>query len=91
MAYGPTNNVVEYELSEHIVVDGVTITGDGDTESPLVFTGKIPGNANSAAVGYEGVIRYRTDATNSYVDMCMKTGVNTYAWVNILTNTWSET
>jgi hypothetical protein len=46
MAYGPTNNVVEYELSEHVVVDGVTITGDGDTESPLVFTGNIPSNAN---------------------------------------------
>jgi hypothetical protein len=91
MAYGPTNNVVEYELSEHVVIDGVTITGDGDTESPLTYTGLIPGNANSAAIGYEGVIRYRTDTTNSYVDMCMKTGANTYAWVNILTNTWSET
>ena len=89
MAYGPTNSVVEYELSEHVVVDGVTIAGDGDTESPLANTGKILNNANSAAVGYEGVIRYRTDATNSYVDVCMKTGTNTYAWVNILTNTWS--
>jgi hypothetical protein len=36
-----------------------------------------------------GCFRYRTDATNSYVDVCMQTGASTYVWVNIKTNTWS--
>jgi hypothetical protein len=36
-----------------------------------------------------GCLRYRADATNSYVDMCMQTGSTTYEWVNIKTNTWS--
>tara|TARA_R110000751_G_scaffold9752_2_gene36010 strand:+ start:23 stop:3190 length:3168 start_codon:yes stop_codon:yes gene_type:complete len=36
----------------------------------------------------EGTMRYRKDANNSYVDMCMQTGSSTYAWVNIKTNNW---
>ena len=54
------------------VVGGIRIADDTDTES-----------TNKA-----GTLRYRTDANNSYVDMCMQTGASTYAWVNIKTNTW---
>lgn len=89
MSYGPQNHTTIVELSEHVVTDGTTITGNGDTESQLVATHKIATNENEAGVGYEGVLRYRTSGTNSYVDMCMKTGASTYAWVNIVTNTWS--
>jgi len=35
-----------------------------------------------------GTFRYRTSGNNSYVDMCMQTGASTYAWVNIVTNSW---
>ena len=35
-----------------------------------------------------GTLRYYTSGNNSYVDMCMQTGAATYAWVNIVTNSW---
>jgi hypothetical protein len=35
-----------------------------------------------------GTFRYYTSGNNSYVDMCMQTGAATYAWVNIVTNSW---
>jgi len=35
-----------------------------------------------------GTFRYRTSGNNSYVDMCMQTGASTYAWVNVVTNSW---
>ena len=44
-----------------------------------------PDTASAALVG---TLRYRTSLNNSYVDMCMQTGATTYAWVNIVSNTW---
>ena len=47
--------------------------------------------ANDTAVAWAGKVgtfRYRTSGNNSYVDMCMQTGASTYAWVNIVTNSW---
>ena len=35
-----------------------------------------------------GATRYRSDANNSYMDMVMQTGASTYAWVNVVQNTW---
>ena len=35
-----------------------------------------------------GTFRYRTSGNNSYVDMCMQVGASSYAWVNIVTNSW---
>ncbi len=35
-----------------------------------------------------GAIRYRVSGNNSYVDVCMRTGNTTYAWVNIVQNQW---
>ena len=35
-----------------------------------------------------GTLRYYTSGNNSYVDMCMQTGAATYAWINIVTNSW---
>ena len=35
-----------------------------------------------------GAIRYRVSGNNSYVDVCMRTGSTTYAWVNIVQNQW---
>jgi hypothetical protein len=35
-----------------------------------------------------GTFKYYTSGNNSYVDMCMQTGASTYAWVNIVTNSW---
>jgi hypothetical protein len=35
-----------------------------------------------------GTQRYRADANNSYVEMCMQSGVATYEWVIMHTLTW---
>lgn len=35
-----------------------------------------------------GEFRYRTDGNNSYVDVCMQTGADTYEWVNVKENNW---
>lgn len=49
---------------------------------------KVGVNTAPASSSYVGSIRYRSDANNSYVDMCMQTGASTYTWVNILSNNW---
>ena len=33
-------------------------------------------------------MRYTTDGSASYVDMCMEVASGTYEWVNIVTNTF---
>lgn len=45
-------------------------------------------DATAASATNVGTLRYRADANNSYVDMCMQTGAATYAWVNIVQNNW---
>ena len=45
-------------------------------------------DASTATVTNVGTQRYRHDTNNSYVDMCMKTGASTYAWINIVQNNW---
>ena len=42
----------------------------------------------AASASKVGTFRYRTSGNNSYVDMCMQTGASTFAWVNIVTNSW---
>jgi hypothetical protein len=41
-----------------------------------------------ASAAKVGTFRYYTSGNNSYVDMCMQAGASTYAWVNIVTNSW---
>ena len=45
-------------------------------------------NVDVASALNVGALRYRSDLNNSYVDMCMQTGVGIYAWVNIVQNNW---
>ena len=45
-------------------------------------------DTDTASADKVGTQRYRADSNNSYVDMCMQTGASTYAWVNIVTNSW---
>ena len=49
---------------------------------------KMSDDASAAASTNVGTLRYRADANNSYVDMCMQTGASTYVWVNIVQNNW---
>lgn len=45
-------------------------------------------NTITASAADVGGIRYRVSGNNSYMDMCMKTGNTTYAWVNVVQNQW---
>ena len=45
-------------------------------------------DASAASATNVGTLRYRSDANNSYVDMCMQTGASTYEWINIVQNNW---
>jgi len=54
------------------IIDGITISNIID----------------DANINNVGKFRYYDDDTNSYLDMCMKTGLDTYEWINIKTNTW---
>lgn len=74
----------------------ITVTGTGagsdpytiglDFDASVYQLRNIPNDTNVASAANEGRLRYRTDANNSYVDMCMKVGVGLYAWQNIVSN-----
>lgn len=49
---------------------------------------KVGDLATAAASNLAGTFRYRTDANNSYCEMCMQTGAATWQWVIIKQNTW---
>lgn len=49
---------------------------------------KVGQSSDVAGSSTAGAIRYREDANNSYVEMAMKTGASTYAWVIIQQNSW---
>ena len=55
---------------------------------------KIANDTDGAVANKAGTLRYRylpdTPKSQSKVDMCMQTGLNSYAWVNIVTNTWNN-
>ena len=74
--------------SSKLQVDGEIDANGGDRYS---INGR-PWAAESSSYlklgDWDGTFRYRTSGNNSYVDMCMQTGASTYAWVNIVTNSW---
>ena len=49
---------------------------------------QLANDTDTASASKVGTFRYYTSGNNSYVDMCMQTGAATYAWVNIVTNSW---
>ena len=49
---------------------------------------QVANDTDTASASKVGALRYRTSGNNSYVDMCMQTGASTYAWVNIVQNSW---
>jgi hypothetical protein len=60
------------------------------TADKLVSVSSVQAGDDSEVASLEnrGSIRYRDSANISYADMSMKVGPTTYAWVNILQNTW---
>jgi hypothetical protein len=49
---------------------------------------RIADDTATASATNVGTLRYRADANNSHVDMCMQTGASTYEWINIVQNNW---
>lgn len=45
-------------------------------------------DSDAASADKVGTIRYREEANNSYIEMCMKTGAGSYAWIVIKQNSW---
>ncbi len=73
------------------VFNGVTATTYRDLKlrklnaSSSVQVGDDTASASSTNVGS---MRYREDANNSYVEMCVRIGASSYAWQIIIINTW---
>jgi len=45
-------------------------------------------NTDPASASNVGSLRYREVGNNSYIDLAMRTGVSSYAWINIVQNNW---
>ena len=99
---GTTSNTMYNYLSTFVILagSGQTIAlggGPGNiNNNVLIGNGNLKVNggvqlANDTAIASAakvGTFKYYTSGNNSYVDMCMQTGASTYAWVNIVTNSW---
>lgn len=84
------NLTLTYNTGSVITMDGCQrplniVNGGGtlETKSDLIREDSAAASASNV-----GSLRYRTSGNNSYVDMVMQTGAATYAWVNIVQNSW---
>ena len=83
--------------AERIRVTNAGDTGIGVTapRAKLDVAGgvKVADDTDAAVANKVGTLRYRyvpgSPKNFSYVDMCMQTGTNSYAWVNIVQNVWN--
>jgi len=64
--------------------------GTSDPKSTLQVDGgiQVANDTDTASADKAGTIRYRANANNSYIEMCVQTGVASYAWVIIHQVTW---
>lgn len=81
--YGPSNGLIYFgapqSYNQNIQVQG-TIRAEKSIQIGM--------NWDAASASLVGSQRYNETSNSSYVEMCMKTGANTYAWVEIKKNTW---
>ena len=90
--------VFETNNTEKMRITSAGDTGIGVTtpRAKLDVAGgvKVANDTDTASANKEGTLRYRlapsSPKSQSMVDMCMKTGPSSYAWVNIVTNTWNN-
>jgi len=83
------NNKISYN-SDNYLNSGNLGIGTTSPSSKLQVNGgvQLANDTASPSAAKVGTFRYRTSGNNSLVDMCMQTGASTYAWVNIVTNSW---
>jgi len=78
--------------STAIAINDAQNVGIGTTspQSKLQVNGgvQLANDTAAASASKVGTFKYYTSGNNSYVDMCMQTGATTYAWVNIVQNSW---
>ena len=81
---------IGYNLLLNAASEGYVGIGTDSPDAMLDVNGgiRMADDTATASASNEGTLRYRKDANNSYIDMCMQTGASTYAWVNIKTNAW---
>ena len=86
---GSFNNKISYNGDNYLNSGNLGI-GTFFPQSKLQVNGgvQLANDTASPSASKVGTFRYRTSGNNSYVDMCMQTGTSTYAWVNIVTNSW---
>ena len=90
-----TDNTISFNsYNDFSFIDNVGI-GTTSPQSKLQVNGgvQLSNDTASPSASKVGTFRYRSASTGmgtyaSYVDMCMQTGTSTYAWVNIVTNSW---
>jgi len=81
---GGTNTYMRIDQSGNVGIGTTSPAAKLDVDGGV----RIADDASIASATNVGTLRYRTSGNNSYVDMCMQTGASTYAWVNIVQNTW---
>jgi hypothetical protein len=78
--------------NDRITISNTGNVGIGTTgpQSKLQVNGgvQLANDTATASASKVGTLKYYTSGNNSYVDMCMQTGATTYAWVNIVQNSW---
>ena len=85
----PGDYAVRFELSGAIKLavrdTAVSVANANFTSSGYVKVGQTTATAVDSITG---ALRYRSDANNSYLEVCMQTGASTYVWHVIQTYTW---
>lgn len=64
--------------------------GTTDPKSTFQVNGgiQVGDDQDAASANKVGTVRYRSDANNSYIEMCVQTGTSTYAWIIIHQESW---
>ncbi len=94
LSSGETNQIVIGNSAIGIGSNSVVLGNDSITKTILrgnVTTDgsvQVGDNTDTAIASNVGAMRYRTDGSASYADMCMETSGGIYEWVNIVTNTF---
>jgi len=79
---GNGSNTATYgnaSITDHVFTGGNVTTNGSVT---------VANDTDTASAAKVGALRYRSDANNSYVEMCMQTGASTYVWHIIDQYTW---
>ncbi|OYT13666.1 MAG: hypothetical protein B6I19_03965 [Bacteroidetes bacterium 4572_114] len=76
--------------ADFLTSEGKVGIGTTSPKSKLQVEGgiQLADDSDTASADKAGTIRYREEANNSYIEMCMKTGAGTYAWIVIKQNSW---